>query len=96
MVAVGDVVHLFTCLRVDIGEASGESLPGRGAGVNIGGVFGRRCPPWRRLLGCFLLGLCLPGGNTPSVLRRSDDDGIDDVSFLRALLWKSRAYLACG
>jgi hypothetical protein len=48
------------------------------------------------LLGCFLLGLCLPGGNTPSVLRRSDDDGIDDVSFLRALLWKSRAYLACG
>jgi hypothetical protein len=96
MVAVGVVVHLFLCLRVDIGEASGESLPGRGVDVNIGGVFGRRCPPWRRLLRCFLLGLCLPGGNTSPVLRRSDDGGIGVVSFLRALLWKSRAYLACG
>jgi hypothetical protein len=96
MVAVGDVVHLFLCLWVDIGEASGESLPGRGAGVNISGVFGRRCPPWRNLLGCFLLGLCLPGGNTSPILRRSDDDGFSAVSFLMASLWKSRAYLACG
>jgi hypothetical protein len=23
----------------------GESLPGYGVGVNIGGVFGHRCPP---------------------------------------------------
>jgi hypothetical protein len=28
------------------------------------------------------------------ILRRSDDDGIGAVSFLMALLWKSRAYLA--
>jgi hypothetical protein len=38
MVAVGVVVHLFLCLRVDTGEASAESLPGRGVSVNIGGV----------------------------------------------------------
>jgi hypothetical protein len=56
----------------------------------------RRCPPWRCFLGCFLLGLCLPGGNTSPVLRRSDGGGIGAVSFSRALLWKSRAYLACG
>jgi hypothetical protein len=51
MVAVGVVVHLFLRHRVDIDEASGESLPGYGVGVNIGSVFGRRCPPWRRFVG---------------------------------------------
>jgi hypothetical protein len=45
MVAVGVVVHLFLHHRVDIDEALGESLPGYGVGVNIGGVFDRRCPP---------------------------------------------------
>jgi hypothetical protein len=30
---------------------SGESLPGRGVGVNTGGVFGRRGPPWRHCVG---------------------------------------------
>jgi hypothetical protein len=48
------------------------------------------------LLGCFLLGLYLPGGNISLVLRRSDDDDIGAVSFLRALLWKSWACFACG
>jgi hypothetical protein len=48
------------------------------------------------LLGCFLLGLCLLGGNISPVLRRSDDSGIGVVSFLRVLLWKSWAYFACG
>jgi hypothetical protein len=45
LVAVGFVVHLFLHHRVDIDEALGESLPGYGVGVNIGGVFDRRCPP---------------------------------------------------
>jgi hypothetical protein len=47
MVAVGVVIHLFLRHRVDIDEASGESLPGYGVGVNIDGVFRRHCPPWR-------------------------------------------------
>jgi hypothetical protein len=51
MVAVGVVVHLFLRHWVDIVEASGESLPDYGVDVNIGGVFGRRCPPWRRFIG---------------------------------------------
>jgi hypothetical protein len=38
MVVVGVVVHLFLRHRVDIVEASGESLPGYGVGVNISGV----------------------------------------------------------
>jgi hypothetical protein len=32
-------------------EASGESLPGYGVGVNNSGVFGCRGPPWRRFVG---------------------------------------------
>jgi hypothetical protein len=43
---------------------------------------------------CF--GLCLPGGNISSIIRRSDDGGIDAVSFLRVTLWKSWAFVACG
>jgi hypothetical protein len=34
------------------------------------------------LLGCFLLGLCLPGENLSPVLRRSDDGGCGVISFL--------------
>jgi hypothetical protein len=41
------------------------------------------------LLGCFLLGLCLPGENLSPVLRRSDNGGGHAVSFLGASLWKS-------
>jgi hypothetical protein len=51
MVMAGVVVHLFRRHRVSVGEASGESLPGCGVGVNIGGVFGRHGPPWRRCVG---------------------------------------------
>jgi 4-amino-4-deoxy-L-arabinose transferase-like glycosyltransferase len=40
--------------------------------------------------------LCLPGGNISSIIRRSDDGGIGAVSFLRASLWKSWAFVACG
>jgi hypothetical protein len=43
---------------------------------------------------CF--GLCLPCGNISSILRRSDDGSIGAVSFLRASLWKSWAFVACG
>jgi hypothetical protein len=41
------VIHVLR-YRGDFDEASSESLPDYGAGVNIGGVFGRRGPPWRR------------------------------------------------
>jgi hypothetical protein len=41
-------------------------------------------------------GLCLPGGNISSILRRSDDGGGGAVSFLRASLWNSWAFVACG
>jgi hypothetical protein len=51
MVMTGVVVHLFRRHRAGIDEASGKSLPGYGVGVNIGGVFGRRGPPWRRFVG---------------------------------------------
>jgi hypothetical protein len=34
-----------------------------------------------RLLGCFLLGLCLPCENLSPVLRGSDNGGFDVVSF---------------
>jgi hypothetical protein len=44
MVMAGVVVHLSRRHRVCVDEASGESLPGCGVGVNIGGVFGRRGP----------------------------------------------------
>jgi hypothetical protein len=47
----GVVVHLFRRHRVGVDEASGESLPGCGVGVNIGGVFGHRGSPWRRCVG---------------------------------------------
>jgi hypothetical protein len=51
MVTTGVVVDPVLRHRVDIDEALGESLPGFGVGVNIGGVFGRRGPPWRRCVG---------------------------------------------
>jgi hypothetical protein len=38
------------------------------------------------LLGCFLLGLCLPGENHAPDLRRSDSGSFDIVSFLGASL----------
>jgi hypothetical protein len=41
-------------------------------------------------------GLCLLGGNISSILRRSDDGGGGAVSFLRASLWKSWAFVSCG
>jgi hypothetical protein len=43
---------------------------------------------------CF--GWCPPGGNISPSLQRSDDGGIDVISFLRASLWRSRAFTACG
>jgi hypothetical protein len=67
----------------------GRKLSRLGVGVNDSGVFGYRSPPWRRLLGCFMLGLCLPGENLSPVLRRSDDGGCSVISFLGASLWKT-------
>jgi hypothetical protein len=64
-------------------ELRAKALPGYGVGVNNDGVFRCRKPPWRRLLGGFLLGLYF------SRCRRSDDDGFDVVSFFEASLWKS-------
>jgi hypothetical protein len=58
MVMAGVVVHLSRQHRVCVDEASGESLPGCGVGVNIGGVFGRRGAPWRR---CVRMLLALVG-----------------------------------
>jgi hypothetical protein len=59
MVMTGVVVHPVLRHRVDIDEASGESLPGYGVGVNIGGVFGRRGPPWRRCVGMLPALVCV-------------------------------------
>jgi hypothetical protein len=70
--------------RVGIGRSVGRKLSRLGVGVNNGGVFGCRSSPWRRLLGCFLLGLCLPGEiNLSPVLRRSDDGGVSFPSWGR-------------
>jgi hypothetical protein len=74
-------------------EASGESFPGYGVGVNIGGVFGRRGPPWRRCVGMLPALVCIFRMETSSFLRRSDDDGIGAISFLWASLWKSWAFV---
>jgi hypothetical protein len=41
-------------------------------------------------------GWCPPGGNISLSLRRSDDGGIGAVSFLRASLWRSWTFAACG
>jgi hypothetical protein len=58
MVTTGVVVILsFGIGSTD--EASGESLPGYGAGVNICGVFGRRGPPWRRCVGTLPALVCV-------------------------------------
>jgi hypothetical protein len=40
-------------------EASGESFPDYGASVNIGGVFGRRGPPWRHCVGMLPALVCV-------------------------------------
>jgi hypothetical protein len=53
------VVDPVLRLRIDIDEASGEILPGFGVGVNIGDVFGRRGPPWRRCVGMLLALVCV-------------------------------------
>jgi hypothetical protein len=45
--------------RSALDEASGESFPGYGVGVNIGGVFGRRGPPWRRCVGMLPALVCV-------------------------------------
>jgi hypothetical protein len=66
-----------------------KALLGNGVDANNDDVSRYRGPPWRRLLECFLLGLCLPGENLSPVLRRGDDDGIDIVSLLGASLWNS-------
>jgi hypothetical protein len=62
------------------------SVASSGVIALLGGIF----------LRCFLLGLCLPGGNIFPVLRRSNDGGIGAVYFLRALLLKSWVCLASG
>jgi hypothetical protein len=66
-------------------EASGESFPDLGVGVNNGGVFGRRDPPWWHLLGCFLLGPCLPGENLSPVSQRGNDGGFGVVFLLEGV-----------
>jgi hypothetical protein len=101
MVTIGVGVHLFLRHRVDIDEASGESLKPKafpamvsastsaassGVVAILGGI----------LLRCFLLDLCFPYGNISPILQRGDDDNISVVSFLRVLLWKSGAFFACG
>jgi hypothetical protein len=67
-----------------------KALLDNSVGVNNDDVFGCRGPLWRRLLGCFLLVLCLPSENLSSILLGSDDDSIDVVSFLGVPLWNSR------
>jgi hypothetical protein len=77
MVADGVAVQLILRRRLALDEASAKALLSNGVGVNNDGVFGCRGPPWRCLLGCFLLGLCLPGEILSPVLRGSDGGGID-------------------
>jgi hypothetical protein len=59
MVTTGVVVYPVLRHLVDIDEASGESLSDYGIGVNIGGVFGRRGPPWRRCVGMLPALVCV-------------------------------------
>jgi hypothetical protein len=51
MVAIGVAVIFSFVVGPALDEASGESLPGFGVGVNNGGVFECRGPPWRRFVG---------------------------------------------
>jgi hypothetical protein len=102
MVTVGVVVHPVLRHRVDIDEASRESLLGYGVSVNIGGVFGRRGPPWRRCVGMLpafvcvfrvetflrLFGGVINGGMSGGVVLRwrSDDGGMSGGVVLRCFL----------
>jgi hypothetical protein len=62
-------------------ELRAKALPGYGVSVNNDDVFGCRKPPWRCLLGGFLLGLCFSKRKPFSSCWRSDDDGFDVISF---------------
>jgi hypothetical protein len=59
MVAISVAAHLILRLSGRHStELRAKALPGYGVGVSNDGVFECREPPWRRLLGGFLLGLC--------------------------------------
>jgi hypothetical protein len=97
MVGAGVAFHLFLGRWVGIGRSVGRKLSRLWCQRQHRRRLRASWPSLEALCwdaSCF--GLCLPSGNISSILRRSADGSISTISFLRASLWKSWAFVTCG